>query len=176
MADFFASPAASFDEPVALLMACHERVRHYAGLVRKLAAHVRENGADKQARTAAAAILRYFDVAAPLHHQDEDDDLFPLLSARGDAVLRERIAAVTAEHAELGALWQQVRACLTEIAEGREADLSQELADTFARRYPAHAGIEDDLIYPQAEKLLSAAELAELGQRMATRRGAVGSM
>ncbi|SFN54763.1 Hemerythrin HHE cation binding domain-containing protein [Formivibrio citricus] len=175
MTDFFASPAASFDEPVALLMACHERVRHYAGLVKKLSAHVREHGADEQAKSAAAAILRYFDVAAPLHHQDEDDDLFPLLSQRGDAALRERIAAITAEHAELGALWQQVRVCLVAIAEGRAAELSQELADTFARRYPAHAGVEDDQIYPMAEKLLTATELTELGRRMAARRGAVVS-
>ncbi len=173
MADFFASHAASFDEPVALLMACHDRVRHYANLVQKLAAHIQENGADQQARDAAVAIMRYFDVAAPLHHQDEDDDLFPLLFQYGDDALREKIAAITAEHAELGALWQQVRACQSAIAEGSGTSLPGALAETFARRYPAHAGIEDEQIYPLAEKLLSAAELAELGRRMSARRGVV---
>ncbi len=172
MADFFASHAASFDEPVALLMACHDRVRHYANLVQKLAVHVRENGADEQARAAAVAIMRYFDVAAPLHHQDEDDDLFPLLFQYGDEELRKKIAAITAEHAELGVLWQQVRACLLAIAEGGGASLPEALAETFAHRYPAHAGVEDEQIYPLAEKLLSADELAELGRRMAARRGA----
>lgn len=172
MTDFFASPAASFDEPVALLMACHDRVRHYARLVQKLALHLRDRGVDNDARSAAAAILRYFDVAAPLHHQDEDDDLFPLLSARGDDALRKRIATITAEHTELGALWQQVRVCLAAIAEGEGADLPLELAETFAQRYPSHAGVEDEQIYPMAEKLLSAIELKELGCRMAARRGA----
>jgi hemerythrin-like domain-containing protein len=58
------------------------------------------------------------------------------------------------------------------IAEGDGASLPEALAETFAHRYPAHAGVEDEQIYPLAEKLLSADELAELGRRMAARRGA----
>lgn len=173
MTDFFATPAASFDEPVELLMACHERVRHYASLSCKLAEHLRQHGVDDQARAAAAAILRYFDVAAPLHHQDEDDDLFPLLSSRADEALQHRIAAITAEHAELGGLWQQVRVLLAKLAQGEAADLPQSLVETFAQRYCAHAQSEDDAVYPWAGRLLSPAELQELGRRMAARRGLV---
>lgn len=172
MANLFAEPAASFDDPIALLMACHERVNQYAGLAFKLAQYLPDHGADEQARQAAASILRYFDVAAPLHHQDEEEDLFPLLAERGDEALRQ-LAGVTmfAEHVELAQLWQQVRAKLVAIAAGESAELPLELAREFSQRYPAHALVEDEQIYPHAASLLSQEELAELGRRMAARRG-----
>ncbi len=172
MANLFAEPAASFDDPVALLMACHDRVRHYAGLALKLAEYLPAHGADAQAREAASSILRYFDVAAPLHHQDEEDDLFPLLAERGDAELKALAGiAMLEQHVELAALWQQVRTRLLAIAAGESADLPLALAADFSQRYPAHALLEDEQIYPHASRLLSPDELAELGRRMAVRRG-----
>lgn len=173
MANLFAEPAASFDDPIALLMACHDRVRHYATLTLRLAEHLPVHGADARAREAAKSIVRYFDVAAPLHHQDEEEDLFPLLAERGDDALR-KLAGVTmfAEHVELAQLWQQVRARLVAIAAGESSELPLDLAHDFSQRYPAHAQVEDDQIYPHAASLLSADELIELGKRMAARRDA----
>ncbi len=168
----FAEPAASFDDPIALLLACHDRVRHYAGLALKLAEYLPGHGADKEARDAASAILRYFDFAAALHHQDEEEDLFPLLAARGDETLRQ-LAGVTmfAEHEELATLWLQLRGFLQAIAAGKSAELPLDLAREFSLRYPEHALVEDRQIYPHAASLLTPAELAELGRRMAARRG-----
>jgi len=171
MADFFKQPAATFDDPIELLMACHGRVRHFADLTLKLAQYLPEHGADKEAQQAASNILRYFDVAAPLHHEDEDDDLFPLLAAAGDDKLRALIAATTAEHTTLGALWQAVRARLALIAAGTETQLPLDLAAEFAQRYPEHADREDREIYPRAFDLLLPETLAELGRKMAVRRG-----
>ena len=173
MTDFFSTATASFDDPIALLMACHERVNHYAQLLVKLADHLPKSGSDEQARQAAAAILRYFDIAAPLHHQDEDEDLFPLLAERGDDALRSLVSvAMLSDHAELAGLWQQVRPILLEIEAGRAVELPTDLAEHFARRYPEHARIEDEQIYPYAEQLLTRVELDTIGNHMAERRGA----
>ena len=57
---------------IEMLMACHEKVRHFAKLADRIAAHITEHGADPQAREAAKSVMRYFDIAAPLHHADED--------------------------------------------------------------------------------------------------------
>lgn len=171
MPDFFDSPAASFDDPIALLMACHERVRHYSALLLKLAGYLPEHGADVQARQAATSILRYFDIAAPLHHQDEEDDLFPLLAERGDDSLRLLLGvSMLEEHVELANLWREVRVILQAIESGEIVELPLALAERFASRYPEHALIEDERIYPLAEKFLSKNELALLGARMAARR------
>ncbi|WP_432722531.1 hemerythrin domain-containing protein [Jeongeupia wiesaeckerbachi] len=166
----FATEAVGFDTPIAMLVACHDRVRHYAGLLPKLADHLAAHGIDAEAVRAAASILRYFDMAAPLHHQDEDDDLFPLLRERGDAALRARIDAIAAEHDGLSAQWQALRPALQALAIGQSATLDPDAVRRFAHDYPAHAEREERELYPHAARLLNADELDALGRLMAARR------
>lgn len=166
----FSAESVSFETPVAMLIACHDRVRQYADLTLKLAQYLLKEGPDAKAQEAAAGILRYFDIAAPLHHSDEDIDLFPLLSQYGQPELKAVIATVSAEHDELGKLWQDVRHYLLPLAAGQAGTLPLALAGEFAKRYPAHAALEETAIYPFAEQLIDAATLAEMGKNMASRR------
>ncbi|HET8870213.1 hemerythrin domain-containing protein [Aquabacterium sp.] len=162
------SPPPSFDDPLEMLQACHGKVRHFAGLTVRLAQHLSEHGADRQARDAAQSVLRYFDVAAPLHHADEDDDLYPALLALDDAELTQAISRLTAEHTELGRLWQAVRVWLQQVHEG-QASLPPVELTAFAQRYPQHALDEETLVYPHAKRLRPEL-LVELGKSMAQRR------
>ncbi|MEJ2793105.1 hemerythrin domain-containing protein [Iodobacter sp. LRB] len=166
----FSAETVTFETPITMLMACHDRVRQYAVLTLKLAQYLQQAAPDSKAQDAAASILRYFDVAAPLHHDDEDFDLFPLLSQYGDAELKAIIASTSAEHDALGLLWQEVRSYLIPLAAGQGGSLPLALASEFAERYPAHADLEEDRIYPSAELLLDAPTLATMGQNMANRR------
>ncbi|WP_027470123.1 hemerythrin domain-containing protein [Deefgea rivuli] len=165
----FATETVTFETPIAMLIACHDRVRQYAALTETLARHVQRNGADAAAVAGAQSILRYFDVAAPLHHQDEDEDLFPALISQGSPELVRQIETVMAEHDELDALWQQVRVSLLHVVAGDGKALDLALAQDFALRYPAHAAQEETQIYPAAA-LLDATLLAQLGRNMALRR------
>ena len=167
----FATEAVSFETPIAMLEACHERVRHYSTLLVKLSAHLAEHGADQEVANAAKSVLRYFDVAAPLHHADEECDLFPALLARANDELVEKIHFIEEEHAELHALWAQIRPKLQLIAEGQEVDLSREEARAFFSRYFAHSAREEMEIYPYASTLLDDTTMAKIGQSMAARRG-----
>ena len=72
-----AIPGAGFDAPLAMLATCHERGERQCATLLRLVAHLREHGADAQAREAATAVMRYFDRASPDHHADEETDLFP---------------------------------------------------------------------------------------------------
>ena len=168
----FATESVTFETPVAMLIACHDRVRQYAALTEKLALHLEKYGADAAAVAGAQSIVRYFDVAAPLHHQDEDDDLFPALLLKATPELAAVITEITAEHAELGALWQQVRSALLAVIAGDAKALVLSLAQQFAQRYPAHAAREEREIYPFAAQLLDSACLAQLGKTMSERRQA----
>lgn len=67
-----ASPAAGFDEPYVLMAACHERMTRTLTLLERIGAHVAAQGCNTQARDAAKDVLRYFTIAAPLHHEDEE--------------------------------------------------------------------------------------------------------
>lgn len=174
----FRTPAAGFDQPLELWLACHDRVRRMANLLERLREHLLVNGADESARVTSTSIRRYFDEAAPRHHEDEEVDLFPLLRKLLPAKAPRKTKAVVAaldrlesEHVELGRLWQTVRALLEAIESGRNVALEAELVQKFATGYRQHCELEDTVIADALRHCLGAQELAAVGQAMAERRG-----
>lgn len=168
--------APAIDDPMALLLACHDKVRRFAHLSLRLRDHLAQRAdrhppadqVDAQAREAAQSILRYFEIAAPLHHEDEDRDLYPALRALQDPDLTARVDAVEAEHTELGQLWQAVAPWLRATTNGEALPPPPEL-DRFATRYPAHAQREEDEVYPAASRL-SSQTLQTISAAMVARR------
>lgn len=158
----------SIEDPLELLKACHDKVRRFSALVPRLRDHVAQHGADAQAQEAARSILRYFEMAAPLHHDDEEQDLFPALRALGQTNLNRHMDELQAEHADLAGLWLQVRPWLQATAAG-QALACPDAADTFAQRYPAHAQREEDEVYPAAVGLDEAC-LRRISAAMVARR------
>lgn len=160
--------APSIDDPMELLRACHDKVRRFAGLTLRLREHLSRSGPDAQAQEAAQSILRYFDIAAPLHHQDEDENLFPALKSLMQPPLTACIDEVAAEHDSLGHLWQALQPWLRATAAGQPREAPAEI-DDFARCYPAHAQREEDQIYPAAAQL-SAEQRQAISVAMVARR------
>jgi hemerythrin-like domain-containing protein len=168
------APTVGFEVPLEMLAACHLRVQDQCSTLLRLAQHVAAHGSDRPAREAATAVMRYFDTSARHHHDDEERDLFPALiesMAGSDAVcLRELTAALTAEHRELEARWQAVRALLAQVAAGQAALLAQDEMNSFAQRYERHIAREEAELLPMAQRLLSDAELDRIGLAMRRRR------
>jgi hemerythrin-like domain-containing protein len=164
-----AAPAAGFDEPFEMLDACHRRVERMLSLLARLVAHVAEHGADEAAQRAAADVLRYFDVAAPQHHEDEERHVFPALRTHGQAALAEQLHA---DHEAMAAGWAALRVPLTAIAGGHTA-APEALArwSDFAVRYARHLQAEEGIAFPAAKAALAASEQAAMGAEMAARRG-----
>ena len=162
-------PEAEF-APMEMLLACHEKVRRFSALMIKLAKHVEQKGADQQAHDAAQAVLRYFDIAAPLHHDDEDLNLYPALCNLGDETLRSNIAQLQQEHDELNTLWGLTRPWLMSLSRApwQRTEAPPSLY-ALGERYPAHADREEALVYPHAAQLHEL-ELATIGQAMISRR------
>ena len=73
----FSTPAAGFEAPLEMLSACHLRIARQCATLRRLVPHLTTRGADVEARSAAANIVRYFETSAKHHHADEEKDLFP---------------------------------------------------------------------------------------------------
>jgi pyridoxamine 5'-phosphate oxidase len=168
--------APSFDEPLEMLAACHERIAAQLVTLERLVPHLAERGADADARSAAQAVLRYFDTAGMLHHEDEDRDLFPVLRARAAAQGRAAIAAAVEElereHETIESQWRRLRGRLLAIREG-QARLDGEEVARFAWLQRRHIDRETWALLPFAREALDAAERAALGRRMAARRGAL---
>ena len=108
----FDSPAVGFEQPFDMLAACHERVRLSLALLGRLIGHVDAYGHDAKSRSAAIDVLRYFDLAAPLHDQDEELHVFPMLTGSDDAGLTAAVARLRVDHARMEALWAGLRCVL----------------------------------------------------------------
>lgn len=166
-------PAPSFDEPVEMLRACHERIAAQCATLEKLAAHLPLHGADTQAQQAARNVMRYFDVAGPHHYADEEQDLFPILieiSQRQCSPVGERIASLLDEHRSLEASWAQLRAALADIAQGKACLLERARVDGFVDAHRSHIALEEREVLPFAEACLDRQQLARLSAAMVARR------
>lgn len=169
----FASPAVGFDQPLEMLHACHDRVERTLSLLGRLVAHVHGHGHDEDSRSAARDVLRYFDLAAPHHHQDEELHVLPPLLASDDAAQRALAEQLVAEHRRMEALWAVLRGPLQQWAEAPLASTAfpqPEALAEFTSIYAEHITREEDHAYPQARTLLDAATLAGMGEEMSTRR------
>lgn len=165
--------APSFDEPIEMLKACHERIAAQCETLEKLVAHLPLHGPDLQAQQAARNVMRYFDVAGPHHHADEEQDLFPMLidiDDRMDSPIRERITALRDEHRSLDAAWARLRTVLADIAEEKRVPLDEELVAAFVGAYRSHIAQEERDILPFAQAHLDERQRARLSEAMVARR------
>lgn len=166
--------AAGFDQPFALLRGCHARIERMDALQLRLIDHVRVSGADAQAQQAAAKVLRYFDLAAPLHHEDEDLHVFPLLRQIGEEGDAARLDRLEADHRAFAALWATLRIWLQQVQTGQAQSANAQTvgaAAHFSAIHATHIALENTRIFPAAQACMTAAQLAAMGQDMAARRG-----
>lgn len=175
MSSAFFEPAPGFDQPIAVLKHCHDRIRRQIGTMQRLAPHLQKNGANAEAQQAAQAVLRHFSKAAPNHHADEEIDLLPALQATASgedaAVLRQFLPEILQEHQQMDALWNQLAPALREIAAGQANPLPDSVLTPFADMYLAHMEKEETVIAPMAKRILDAAQIAGIGAAMRIRRG-----
>jgi pyridoxamine 5'-phosphate oxidase len=167
--------APDFGQPIAVLKHCHDRIRKQLQTLQNLLAHLPQHGADEQARQAAQAVLKYFSNAAHLHHEDEEQNLLPMLdaTARGEdaAVLHDLAPRILAQHQQMDADWHIIKSQLDKIATGTDTALSASAVAQFVADYTAHMEQEEQKIAPMAKRLFSPAQMQELGDAMQARRG-----
>jgi pyridoxamine 5'-phosphate oxidase len=168
-------PAPDFDQPVAVLKHCHGRIRKQLATLEKLLVHLPAHGADEQARQAAQAVMKYFEKAAHLHHDDEEQDLIPMLRAvaQGEdaATLQALAPVILQDHKDMDAMWQDLHEQLAMIADGSAGQLSGSTVQRFVQRYTGHMEREESTMAPMALRLFSPEQMARLGQAMRQRRG-----
>jgi hemerythrin-like domain-containing protein len=168
------APAAGFDAPFEMLGACHERVLRSLDLLDRLITHVRQAGVDDGARRAAADVARYFTLAAPQHHLDEERHLLPRWLADPDADLQAAARQIVDDHLAFAALWRDLGPALAAVADGAAGDwaLINRVGRAFIDRHERHLQLEDGLLFPAARAGMGEADLARMGAEMAARRQA----
>jgi hemerythrin-like domain-containing protein len=177
----FDSPAVGFESPFEMLQACHERVLRTLQLLVRLQAHVQQHGCDEQARQAAQDVMRYFDLAAPLHHEDEELHVFPAVLAGGDVTLAPAVNQLMEQHRQMEVHWAALRKVLANVVSCEASSpspfeaLQADAVTAFTAMYDAHIRLEEDVVYPAANKYLNQPERQTMGADMQRRRGVKSS-
>lgn len=168
------SPAAGFEQPFELLSACHERVERSLDLLERLLARWQATGCDAAVASAARDVARYFSIAAPHHHEDEERHILPRLRASQHPSWHAAAKQIEADHAHFRALWRLILPGLEALAAQQppaQAEPLLQAAKEFAQRHATHLQLENQLAFPAAASVCDAAALHHMGTDMAHRRG-----
>jgi iron-sulfur cluster repair protein YtfE (RIC family) len=155
---------------VALLVACHERIRTFLGMARLLAT---AQATGREIAEAAGQIRRYFAEAFPLHTADEDDSIAPRLAR--DASAAPALAVMRRDHdAHAPRIASLVQLC---AAAERDPDrlpaIARELgaaAAALTAELEVHLALEERAIFPAILRLPEAEQEAIRREIRARRR------
>lgn len=163
-------PIRLLDEPLEYLVAEHFRHRCVCGMLRRLA-----SGKEIE-RALAGSVAIYLSRDLPLHHQDEDEDLFPALSKRSlpEDGLRPLLGQLSDDHLKAAAMTRRIIDALAPPATGgcvRITRRSADLVSDYGNCEQRHLAIENGIVLVLARKRLKAADLQSISRSMKARRG-----
>lgn len=164
-------PSSLLDDPLGLIDADHARQRAVCRVLRQLSI------ANRVDRELARDVANFLIHELPLHHRDEDEDLFPLLARRAfpEDGLAPILAQLAGDHIESCATARKIAAALSSPAEKPTMAVDRESAE-LARDYAAseqrHLAIENAIVMVIARKRLKAGDLQAMSRSMKARRGA----
>jgi iron-sulfur cluster repair protein YtfE (RIC family) len=168
--------------PLEMLLGCHARIRHFIQLSRTLA--TAENVPPQEVADAAAAIFRYFSLALPLHEADEDKSLLPRIQAAlplGN-LAREAAETMVEQHKAIDELAAELLSICSSLDRNPDrlpalARRLEHVTSALEQILAAHLRLEETVIFPVIQELLSPAQieemLAEMNERRRVPRGAI---
>jgi len=170
--------AHNFTDPAGLLSDCHRRIEMFLAALQGIA-EVIDVPPTADVIQSLESALYYFAQAAPRHNADEEDSLFPRLRQMGncgiDSAL-QRLDDLEAEHRWAVLLHENVERLgkqylsQQKLSPGEIDEFRRDIA-LLAAMYEKHISIEDDVILPLANRVLTASDKAAIGKEMAARRG-----
>lgn len=169
--------AHDFSDPTGLLSDCHRRIEMFLGSLQRVA-QVIDSPLTTDAHNALDAALRYFREAAPKHTKDEEESLFPRLRQIHHPEVESALSTLNAlerDHRHADVLHAEVhtlgRRCLeTGHLLPQEAARFRQAVDDLASIYGQHIRIEDNIVFPAAQRALSGSQKSAIASEMASRR------
>jgi hemerythrin-like domain-containing protein len=155
--------------PLDYILAEHFRQRLVCNLLEQIVQESAE-------QATAGELLDFLERDLPLHVEDEEEDLFPILRRRAhpEDEIDRLLDQLSAEHARDEALLGSVAKALERLRAGKRVAPKGKLATDvrmFAQSQRRHLAIENAVVLPVARLRLTNADLAKLTARMAERRG-----
>ena len=158
-----------------MLIGCHERIRHFSSMSRKLA-HAQDADA-QQVQSAAEAAHRYFTVALPLHEADENESLHPRLKRAVPAgdLAGPAADAMVDQHKAIDELLERLLPLLQllERNPAKQPEVAAEMCAITSRLddlFSEHLELEEKVVFPAITASLSETDRQSLVEEMQARR------
>ncbi|RQP24929.1 hemerythrin domain-containing protein [Piscinibacter terrae] len=155
---------------------CHRQSLFMLGRLAALITRLGSIGADSEARSMAADIVRHFSTTVRQHHADEERYVFPKLASLGNADVTQAVLRLQCDHDWLEENWMELSPQLDAVACGLnwfDLDTLREAAQVFIALSHDHIALEESFIYPEAKARLQGRERSNMGRDMAARRAAL---
>lgn len=168
-------PAGLVADPLNWFIAHHRRHRQLCRLIESLA--TRE---DFDAPT-IHVVCDYLKLEAPLHLQDEELDLFPMLRARCadmddvNPVLLQLLAEHRIDGEEATEILERLERCLAVSAAPGGIQETRDALTQYAAHERQHLALENAVVLPIARLRLTENDLRELSERLGQRRAKSGA-
>lgn len=158
-------------DPIEFILEEHDRQLEICGRLESL---ITASDSEPSAQWAASS-LEYLSEDLPVHIEDEERDLFPMLAARRehDQDLPVILDQLVSEHELDRGLVEPIMEDLRHIAEGRILTDSRRFCmyvRTFTEAMRRHLNWENRVVLPLARRVLSEEDRAHLRDRIAGRR------
>ncbi|WP_044470740.1 hemerythrin domain-containing protein [Mannheimia massilioguelmaensis] len=160
--------SATWAQPIEMLYACHGRVKRFCQQLKILPDYLIKNGVNQAVKNDIKQLITYFNIAAPLHHEDEELNFFPaLLKYQPQAQID--IDKLESEHISIHRIWAQLSVQLEELINEQRSEIDQKLLDDYTAAYARHIALEEPL-FELGQHYIPEDELVAMGKIMADRR------
>ena len=159
------------EQPLEHLVACHRRILHRVEVLERIGASLDSD--PDAARSALRNTLRFFDVTARLHTEDEEESVFPRLRARLSPEDLAYVDSLEAEHRDKEAVLGELKDLAAELDSAVTPErvlLYRELSVRLCGLYRSHIASEDDVLVRLGRNVLKSEELASIREEMRARR------
>ena len=111
------------------------------------------------ARKTAEQSIAFFGKGMYVHHQEEEQELFPAVRSSAQAGperlrVEGLIEQLTSGHRALEALWESLAPALHKVAKGQDTALDEAALTRLVQEYRQHAQLEENEFLPLAETIL----------------------
>lgn len=167
-----AKPDSGFEDPLGMLSDCHRRIEHFLAILCTVAQRAQGRTLTEEESAAAQSALQYFRVGGQRHTADEEESLFPRLTAVGGFLELDRLEH---DHADANHLHTEVDQLYHSWISSKSLSESEShrllfAADRLRELYQAHIQVEDNVVFPKAAQVLDKTAVEAIGREFRARR------
>jgi len=170
-----AKPDSGFDDPIGMLTDCHRRIERFLDILWIVAERSAGRALTGEESEAIQAALQYFHVGGQRHNADEEQSLFPRLREASSGEQFTEIHGLESDHQDANWLHQTVEQLYVmwikrcELGAKEQNDL-QSATGRLKRLYEDHIRTEEQVVFPQAAKVLNREAIQAIGEEFRARR------